>query len=322
MVMSHSSSAGWNLIDIQKPEDLEDAVLGAGLAVTQLSGSGLGGSLGFLHYKGGVASTGFLRGRVVLRGPLSEVAPTLGIGLHLAPGSRHWMREYASGSVGVFLPGDVHDAIYTDGSLYAAITLESEVLEQRAAELELVLDRDQLGATGVRKLPLPPHDHRRLLTALAQVHSRGAGAGAADMLLDVLIGHTARVPREPAISARRGGHSRVVRRARDFIETNLTRPISIRDLARAAGTSERTLHRAFVSVLDETPIQFVRRRRLHRIRADLRRGPSTRIALISEKWGISEFGRMAGWYRSIFGESPSETLRVSRATHDSPGCAE
>jgi len=32
------------------------------------------------------------------------------------------------------------------------------------------------------------------------------------------------------------------------------------------------------------------------------------ITLIANQWGTSELGRMAGWYRELFGECPSETL--------------
>jgi hypothetical protein len=29
---------------------------------------------------------------------------------------------------------------------------------------------------------------------------------------------------------------------------------------------------------------------------------------VANEWGISELGRLAGWYRELFGELPSETL--------------
>jgi hypothetical protein len=32
------------------------------------------------------------------------------------------------------------------------------------------------------------------------------------------------------------------------------------------------------------------------------------VALVANRWGISELGRLSGWYRELFGEGPSETL--------------
>ncbi|MGD9511742.1 MAG: AraC family transcriptional regulator, partial [Geminicoccaceae bacterium] len=69
------------------------------------------GSLAFAECHGLVYSSCNLRGRVALLGPLSEQRITLGVGLNLPPGSRHWLGEVGSGNVGVFLPGDVHDAL-------------------------------------------------------------------------------------------------------------------------------------------------------------------------------------------------------------------
>jgi len=41
---------------------------------------------------------------------------TIGVGLVMAPGTRHWLNEVTTGAVGVFLPGDEHDAFYPPGS--------------------------------------------------------------------------------------------------------------------------------------------------------------------------------------------------------------
>jgi hypothetical protein len=38
------------------------------------------------------------------------------------------------------------------------------------------------------------------------------------------------------------------------------------------------------------------------------------IALIANQWGMSELGRMSGWYRELFGERPSDTLLEARTT--------
>ena len=86
--------------------------------------------------------------------------------------------------------------------------------------------------------------------------------------------------------------------------------MSIDKIANAAWTSQRTLHRAFQLVLDETPYSYVLKLRLHRIRHDLASDAEVTctVTCIASRWGISELGRFAGWYRDLFGERPSETL--------------
>lgn len=49
---------------------------------------------------------------------------TLGLGVVLAPGTRHWLHEVDSGDIGVFLGSDVHDALYTPRSIHASATLK------------------------------------------------------------------------------------------------------------------------------------------------------------------------------------------------------
>ncbi|WP_375341868.1 helix-turn-helix domain-containing protein [Sinorhizobium prairiense] len=99
-------------------------------------------------------------------------------------------------------------------------------------------------------------------------------------------------------------------RARAYIVEHLSEPIALDDIAAAAFASRRTLYRAFADILDDTPQTYVRRLRLHRIRRGLAtdRERACTIAVVANEWGISELGRLAGWYRELFGELPSETL--------------
>jgi AraC-like DNA-binding protein len=304
--------SAWSRIPIAKIEDLSDAVLGAGLEATQMSSGDLSGSLAFSQFDGVVYSSGLINGRVGLYGPLSPDMITLGIGLDLAPGTRHWLNEVETGNIGIFYPGDVHDSIYCNGSLYATVTLTAERLEEEAAKSDVVLDRKTLGGTGVHHRNLAAETLLTLKSSVTQVHARQPDAGGAQigrMMLDALIDHLARPPH-----LRNGGtspncHARLVARAREYIHENLGEPISVDDIAAAAYTSRRTLLRAFTEVLDDTPRSYVRRLRLHRIRHDLASDAerACSIALVANEWGISDIGRMAGRYRELFGELPSVT---------------
>jgi len=312
------NAGGWTRVPLSRVEDLSDAVYGAGLEAMQMSCAPLTGSLAFAECDGLVYSTGYLGGRVALAGPLSESRITFGVGLNISPGSLHWLNEVATGDIGVFLPGDDHDALYQPGSLYATVTLTSERLEETAERLGVVFDSHVLSGTGFHERKITENVLAKLRRVFEGIHAARHAqapnvATIGDCLLETILARFARAPSPRVGRTEPRGHARIVARARNYVLESLDEPISIDSLAAAAGTSRRTLHRAFNTVLDETPQSFVRKARLHRIRCDLASDTEVActVALVANQWGISELGRLSGWYRELFGELPSETLTQS-----------
>lgn len=320
LVLEHAARS-WHRFAIHRIEDLGNAVLGAELETVQMAGPGLGGSLAFAAYDGIIFSSGLINGKVAVRGVLSLDAMTIGVGLKLGHGSRHWLNEVVDGDVAVFMPGDKHDAIYAYGSLYAAATLTPVRLEEEAARQGLVLDRRIFAKTGLHGTPIPSDGLAWMRKRFVTIHDPCAldddeQVELGSALLRLVIAHYARVPVSAEAHDHPKGNSRFVHRAREYIERNLARAISMNELARVAGTSPRTLYRAFAEVLGDTPQNFMCRLRLHRIRRDLisaARSPST-ISAIARSWHAgTDLGRLAGRYQKLFGESPSRTLCVHRA---------
>lgn len=86
------------------------------------------------------------------------------------------------------------------------------------------------------------------------------------------------------------------------------------ELCRASFASESTLRAAFVEVMGIPPTTYFHLRVLRELRrllvqADPRTDTVTELA---SSLGLTQFGRVAGRYRLIHGETPSETLRRSR----------
>jgi AraC-like DNA-binding protein len=310
--------ATWTSVPIARIEDLRDAVYGAGLEATQMSTACLSGNLAFARRDEVLYCSGLINGQVALRGPLSSNQITVGVGLRMGGGTRHWLEETASGVVGVFHGGDEHDAIYAPGSLYATATLALDRLEQLAAGEGLVLDRPALGGTGLHARPLESTTLRRIRRAFELIHAGSRDAtretSIGQELLRALIAHLGRAPGVRNRVGRTDAHAMIVRRARAYILEHLAEPISPDTLAQAALTSRRTLFRAFAEILGDTPQIHVMRLRLHRIRHDLASDEerACTVALIANQWGISELGRMARRYRDLFGEFPSDTLVKQR----------
>jgi AraC-like DNA-binding protein len=311
-----TGSENWARVPISSVEDLSNAVYGAGLDVTQMSRAPVTGNLAFAFNDGITYGTGLVGGQVAIAGPLSLNMVTLGLGLILTPGSRQWLNEVATGNVGIFLPGDAHDALYMPGSMYATVTVSSERLEEMAAKLDMVLDGKTLGGSGVDPEKLPASTMARLSAGFLKIHVEDGSMPPVlcDELLAALIVHLGRIPRPLIGRANPKGYALIVMRARTFIHEHLDQPLSIDKIAEAARTSHRTLHRAFHLVLNETPYSYVLKLRLHRIRHELisDRELSCSITTIANHWCMSELGKFAGWYNDLFGELPSKTAARCR----------
>ena len=119
-------------------------------------------------------------------------------------------------------------------------------------------------------------------------------------------------------SGRRRGtkraYSRIVQRTEDYALAHARDPLYATDLCKAASASERTLQKAFKEIVGMTPIAFLTRLRLHRVRHALRAAApdATTVSAEARKWCFWHLGDFARDYRSCFGELPSDTLRRNR----------
>lgn len=104
----------------------------------------------------------------------------------------------------------------------------------------------------------------------------------------------------------------VVRRAMELIEARAADPLTVDDVARGVGAGVRSLQQGFRAYLDTTPMAYLRRIRLQRVRAELlAASPHTDESVTDAafRWGFVHSGRFAQAYRSAYGEPPSATLR-------------
>jgi len=103
-----------------------------------------------------------------------------------------------------------------------------------------------------------------------------------------------------------------VKRALAYIRAHLDGPVSLADLATAAGVSGRTVQLGFQASFGLSPLQVARSERLKQVHfALLSRNDDTPIAELASAWGFSHMGRFSALYRQAFGCLPSET----RALH-------
>lgn len=103
---------------------------------------------------------------------------------------------------------------------------------------------------------------------------------------------------------------RHVRRAIDFMQMNISKPLLIREVAEAAEVSVRALEIGFRTFKGRSPSEFLREMRLMSVRNDLLdSGNNAPLSKLCLKWGFFHFGRFSATYQAAFGEKPSETRR-------------
>jgi AraC-like DNA-binding protein len=111
----------------------------------------------------------------------------------------------------------------------------------------------------------------------------------------------------------RGPAAITVHRALELARS-ISGPVCISDFCAVLNVNPRTLHKAFIKIMGMPPHPFFQKRRLSQAyqvlaNADPREFSVSDIAMRLE---FSELGRFSVQYRGLFGESPSETLRLFR----------
>lgn len=104
-----------------------------------------------------------------------------------------------------------------------------------------------------------------------------------------------------------------VLRAERFMRGKVDQSLELTDIAHQAGVSPRTLSAAFRRFRNASPMEWLRDHRLDLVRTWLQSEDVTTIAHTAARAGFTHPGRFSQVYRDRFGESPSETIAISRA---------
>ena len=199
------------------------------------------------------------------------------------------------------------------------------VARQREGDFRLPVDVEALQANAERVHALYDWGRRLVDTAAREPAIFNDGkmerdAAQAELFERLLATLDVASEFEPARSDRtRQAHSLIVKVAEDYALSRVADHPHVTDLCRAADVSERTLELAFKEVMGLTPVTYLIRLRLHRVRQALLAGTqgSTTVTAEALKWVFWHFGEFSRAYKECFGELPSSTLR--RAPGETPG---
>jgi AraC-like DNA-binding protein len=106
-------------------------------------------------------------------------------------------------------------------------------------------------------------------------------------------------------------HTAIINRFEGALTQNCDRPMHLAEICAAVGASERVLQISCEEHLGMGPIRYLWLRRMHLARRALLRADPTKttVTQIATDHGFWELGRFSVAYQSLFGESPSASLR-------------
>ncbi len=145
-------------------------------------------------------------------------------------------------------------------------------------------------------------------------HREVARAIEHDIIYSLINCLTADVEHED--TAKRLHCASIMNRLEDQLAAEHRRKVLIPELCEAIGVAERTLRNYCLDAIGISPNQYLRLHRLNLLRVALQQADpvTAKVSEIADRHGFSEFGRLAGFYRTVFGETPSATLHYPRHT--------
>jgi transcriptional regulator GlxA family with amidase domain len=149
-------------------------------------------------------------------------------------------------------------------------------------------------------------------TAPELIASPEVARGLEQSLIDA-IAECLRVPaaQEPSIAQRR--HARIMSRFWEVLESHIGEVIYLPELCAEIGVAARTLRSCCDEYLGVSPARYLLLRRLHLARRALAEKSVISVTEAATSFGFWELGRFSVVYRTLFGETPSQTLRGGRS---------
>jgi len=305
--------------DLNGFEGLQQAVQGSHVDVVQLRRGKLLGKLSHVGIGDFSLSVGSFN--LGVRTQRSSNDDKLIVGMLLSAEDRvtHFAFDMNPADVLVIPPLIEHDGIFQGASSYAALRFDlSDVASMFAGEPRLsdpATWRDKnryradpsVAALTTGRLP-------RIVAQLAQ-HRDVLTEASGDFWKRAIIDCITAAIFQSLPPDERGSlpsSLRLVHNVEDYLVAAETRPVHVSEICSAFRVSRRGLHRAFHEVFGIGPVTFLRHKRLctvHSVLKEKAPGEIT-VAEAAIRHGFVELGRFSQYYRALFGEYPSETLRL------------
>ena len=227
-------------------------------------------------------------------------------------------REFGLGQIALHSPGRAYQHRSLGPLSWAAMSLPAADMAEVSATLagrDLMPEQDE-------EIVAPPADAMAKLQRLhaAAGHlaeyapevitrpeaARGLEQALTEAMIDCIV-----APDRREDTAAQLRHTAIMQRFHAVLEASESTAVYFPQLCKKIGVSARTLRVICHEHLGLSPKRYLLLRRMHLARRTLREGApgDTSVTDVATQFGFWELGRFAVEYKSLFGESPSETLR-------------
>jgi AraC-like DNA-binding protein len=209
--------------------------------------------------------------------------------------------------------------VLLDRMTYQVVQFPVAALVEAATRLEV--DAPDIRFVGMA--PVSPAMNRHWAATVAYLEQCFAGpepaashplllAGALETAASAVLAafpNTTMAADRPAVPSR--VDPAVVRRAVEYIDANAGEPITLDEIAAAAGARVRGLRAGFSRHRGTTPMAYLRQVRLEHAHRDLLAADPARgdtVAATARRWGFADPARFAAEYLEAYGRLPGHTL--------------
>jgi AraC family ethanolamine operon transcriptional activator len=226
------------------------------------------------------------------------------------PGAKWNETELRTGHLFAYAPGTTHFAVDPPGTAAALLVLPTNHAASIASDLGL---GDPEVGRSMAPLPASPAVQRlsRSMQHCFERPQRLADQIALTRLVEEAVRVLTRHRSSNGTPSRRLDNRAIMRNCVDYVESIGWRQPSMRALCRAAFASESRVRKAFIDVVGVPPTRYFQMRQLSVMRSALieARPENSTVTEVAMSLGVTQLGRIAGRYRSLYGENPSHTLR-------------
>jgi AraC-like DNA-binding protein len=310
-----------NTCSLDSFEGLHQAIQGSHVEVTQLGRGRFRGALSHVSIGDFSLSIGSFSVGVRTQRIATDDRLVIGMLLNARERVTHWSFDMVPADVLVMPPSTEHDGSFHGAAAYAAIRLDLAEMtsmftgEPRLSDPATWYRKNRYRADSLTGL-IATQRLEQIVSCLSRQQA-GMPDEVANFWKRAIIDAMAVTIVDALPAENRGpvpSAMRLVRDVEHYLDTAGSRPVHISEICAQFNVSRRSLHRAFYDMLGLGPVTFLRRKRLCAIHSALRENtPATAtIGEIAMQHGFIELGRFAHYYRSLFGEYPSETLYMSK----------
>ncbi|MEO1078723.1 MAG: helix-turn-helix transcriptional regulator [Pseudomonadota bacterium] len=306
-------------LEVDGIESMVEGVRGATVEPTQLTAGQVNGDLTFADLGGASLSIGRIRGDLQLVGPLSDDSVVLGVVFAHDGPSRVMSRDFCAGQVMAFPEGIEHTAIYRESVGYLTLSVDRSTLRSlRMEKSDVDLFDSPVAFAGTtasmtRLRSIAAHIAEHPFALQSATNSQVGAAHLKDRIMDAFVEIIDHSGSGCSAVSRSTLKRRRLRETEKYARDRLHETLTATMLCEKFGVSRRTLHRAFAEEMGTSPAQYLRQWHLSQTRRALAqaRPNETSVSEIAHAHGFFELGRFAQYYRQLFGEKPSETLKLA-----------